>query len=145
MSEIATDPAAALVRVGDVMSPTVRMIALTASVTEALEAMRDAGVSSLVVERRDDDDEFGLIVVTDIAREVIAKDRAAERVNVYEVMSKPVLTVPVDMQSKYAVRLLVRFNLSRALVVDETRSPVGIVTLRDLVLRHAAAGLQDPP
>lgn len=130
------EPARDLVRVGDVMSPTVRTIALTASVGEALEAMRDAGVSSLVVERRDDDDEFGLIVVTDIAREVVAKDRAAERVNVYEVMSKPVLTVPVDMQSKYAVRLLVRFNLSRALVVDATRSPVGIVTLRDLVLRH---------
>lgn len=130
------EPARDLVRVGDVMSPTVRTIALTASVAEALEAMRDAGVSSLVVERRDDDDEFGLIVVTDIAREVVAKDRAAERVNVYEVMSKPVLTVPVDMQSKYAVRLLVRFNLSRALVVDATRSPVGIVTLRDLVLRH---------
>ncbi|MGZ9033998.1 MAG: CBS domain-containing protein, partial [Rhodospirillales bacterium] len=51
-----------LVRVGDVMSPMVRMIALTASVAEALEAMRDAGVSSLVVERRDDNDEFGLIV-----------------------------------------------------------------------------------
>ncbi len=132
------EPVRDLVRVGDVMSPTVRTIALTASVAEALEAMRDAGVSSLVVERRDDDDEFGLIVVTDIAREVVAKDRAAERVNVYEVMSKPVLTVPVDMQSKYAVRLLVRFNLSRALVVDATRSPVGIVTLRDLVLRHVS-------
>lgn len=133
-----------LVRVGDVMSPMVRMIALTASVAEALEAMRDAGVSSLVVERRDDNDEFGLIVVTDIAREVVAKDRAADRVNVYEVMSKPVLTVPVDMQSKYAVRLLVRFNLSRALVVDETRSPVGIVTLRDLVLRHATDAAEEP-
>ncbi|HSO43061.1 MAG TPA: CBS domain-containing protein [Rhodospirillales bacterium] len=133
-----------LVRVGDVMSPMVRMIALTASVAEALEAMRDAGVSSLVVERRDDNDEFGLIVVTDIAREVVAKDRAADRVNVYEVMSKPVLTVPVDMQSKYAVRLLVRFNLSRALVVDETRSPVGIVTLRDLVLRHTTDAAEEP-
>lgn len=141
----AAEPVQDLVRVGDVMSPTVRMIALTASVAEALEAMRDAGVSSLVVERRDDDDEFGLIVVTDIAREVVAKGRAADRVNVYEVMSKPVLAVPVDMQSKYAVRLLVRFNLSRALVVDESRSPVGIVTLRDLVLRHAAVRSGDPP
>ncbi|MBL8658238.1 MAG: CBS domain-containing protein [Rhodospirillales bacterium] len=125
-------------RVGDVMSPMVRKISLTATVAEALKVMRDAGVSSLVVERRDGDDEFGLIVVTDIAREVIAKDRAAERVNVYEVMSKPVLTVPVDMQCKYAVRLLVRFNLSRALVVDVTRAPVGIITLRDLVLREGA-------
>jgi predicted transcriptional regulator len=139
-----SDHAPLVVRVGDVMSPTVRKVALTATVAEALAAMRDAGVSSLVVERRDPDDEFGLIVVTDIAREVIAKDRAAERVNVYEVMSKPVLTVPVDMQSKYAVRLLVRFNLSRALVVDDNRAPVGIVTLRDLVLRHCAAGATEP-
>ncbi len=129
---------AGIVRVGDVMSPMVRKIALTATVAEAIEAMRDAGVSSLVVERRDAFDEFGLIVVTDIAREVIAKDRAAERVNVYEVMSKPVLTLPVDMQGKYAVRLLIRFNLSRALVVDVNRVPVGIVTLRDLVLRGPA-------
>jgi predicted transcriptional regulator len=99
--------------------------------------MREAGVSSLVVERRDADDEFGLIVVTDIAREVIARDRAADRVNVYEMMSKPVLTLPVAMQAKYAVRLLVRFCVSRALVVDDSRAPVGIVTLRDLVLRSA--------
>lgn len=41
-----------IVRVGDVMSPTVRMIQLTATVAEALSAMRDAGVSSLVVEDR---------------------------------------------------------------------------------------------
>lgn len=110
-----------------------------ATVSDAIETMREAGVSSLVVERRDSADEFGLLVITDIAREVIAKDRPAERVNVYEVISKPVLTLPVDMQVRYAVRLLVRFNLSRALVVDQTRTPVGIVTLRDLVLRHVAA------
>ncbi|MBK8176828.1 MAG: CBS domain-containing protein [Rhodospirillales bacterium] len=123
--------------VGDVMSSDVRTIGRMATVSEAINAMREAGVSSLAVERRDPDDEFGLIVVTDIAREVIAKDRSAERVNVYEVMSKPVLTVAVDMQVKYAVRLLVKFNVSRALVVDAERAPVGIVTLRDLVLRHA--------
>lgn len=134
---------AALVLVGDVMSADIRSIGRMATVEDAITAMREAGVSSLVVERRDAGDEYGLIVITDIAREVIAKDRAADRVNVYEVMSKPLLTVPVDMQTKYAVRLLVRFNVSRALVVDGTRAPVGIVTLRDLVLRQVDAVL--PP
>lgn len=133
---LATAP---LVRVGDVMTPEVRTIGRLATVADAIVAMREAGLSSLVVERRDADDEYGLIVITDIAREIIAKDRAVERINVYEVMTKPVITLPVDMQARYAVRLLVRFNLSRALVVDETRAPVGIVTLRDLVLRHAVA------
>jgi predicted transcriptional regulator len=134
-----------VVTVGDVMSPDVRRIEGTATVADAIHAMRAAGVSSLVVERRDLQDEYGLVVITDIAREVIARDRAADRVNVYEVMTKPVLTLPVDMQARYAVRLLVRFNLSRALVVDGHRSPVGIVTLRDLVLRQGVGTTATPP
>ena len=124
-------------RVRDAMTASVRTIEAMATVADAIRAMREAGVSSLVVERRDDADEFALLVVSDIAREVFAKNRAADRVNVYEVMSKPVITVPADMQVKYAVRLLVRFGLSRALVVGDRREPVGIVTLRDLVLSYA--------
>jgi len=124
------------VHVGDVMTASIKTIKRTATVDQAIEAMREAGVSSLVVERRDDTDEYGLVAITDIAREVTSRDRPADRVNVYEVMTKPVLTLAVDMRTEYAVRLLVRFKLSRALVVDHSRTPVGIVTLRDMVLRH---------
>jgi signal-transduction protein with cAMP-binding, CBS, and nucleotidyltransferase domain len=124
------------VHVGDVMTTSLRMIKRSATVAQAIEAIREAGVSSLVVERRDETDEFGLVAITDIAREVTSKDRPAERVNVYEVMTKPVLSLPLDMRTEYAVRLLVRFKLSRALVVNHARTPVGIVTLRDMVLRH---------
>jgi len=125
------------VKVEDVMSTTIATIDATATVQEAVIKMRDAGVSSLVAERRDATDEYGLVVVSDIAKHVIAENRSPERVNVYEIMSKPVLTVPKDMNIRYAVRLLVQFGLSRGLVVDERRAPVGIVTLRDLVLRHS--------
>ena len=59
---------------------------------------------------------------------------APQRVNVYEIMSKPVLTVPTEMLARYAVRMLVRFAISRALVVDQQRNPLGMVTLRDLVI-----------
>ena len=124
-------------RVRDAMTSSLRTIEAMATVANAIKVMQEAKVSSLVVERRDDTDEFALLAMLDIAREVVAKNRAAERVNVYEIMSKPVLTVPVDMQVKYAVRLLVRFGLSRALVVGEQRKPVGIVTLRDMVLSYA--------
>ncbi|MFQ5775923.1 MAG: CBS domain-containing protein [Kiloniellaceae bacterium] len=130
--------AADYIKVSDAMTASVCTIEAMATVKEAIQAMREAGVSSLVVERRDETDEFGLLVVADVAREVIARDRAAERVNVYEIMSKPVLSLPANMNIKYAVRLLVRFGLSRALVVDHDGRPVGIVTLRDMVLRHGA-------
>ncbi|MFQ5618278.1 MAG: CBS domain-containing protein [Rhodospirillales bacterium] len=123
--------------VGDVMTRSVRTIGGMATVQEAIEMMRGAGVSSLVVDRRDRNDEFGLLVISDIAGEVIGEDRAPERVNVYEVMSKPVLTLPADMNIRYAIRLLLKFGLSRALVTNEDRTPAGIVTLRDMVLGHA--------
>jgi predicted transcriptional regulator len=124
------------VKVSQAMTASVHTIDAMATVQDAIQVMRTHNVSSLAVERRDENDEFGLLVIVDIAREVISKNRATERVNVYEIMSKPVVTLPADMNIKYAVRLLVRFELSRALVVDSARKPVGIVTLRDMVLRY---------
>mgnify|MGYP003629381748 FL=1 len=124
------------VPVADVMTTTIARISPLDTVASAITQMREAKVSSLVVDRRDDHDEYGLLVVSDIARSVVAENRAPERVNVYEVMSKPVISLPASMDIRNAVRLLVRFGLSRALVVDDKRHPIGLVTLRDLVLRH---------
>ena len=121
-------------RVGDVMVTEIISINRLATVSDAMELMRRHNVNSLVVDRRDAGDEVGLVLVSDIARQVIAPGRSPERVNVYEIMSKPVWTVPPDMLARYAVRLLARFQLSRAVVVDQDRNPVGIVTLSDLTL-----------
>lgn len=121
-------------RVADIMSADVHSVDGLATVAEAMTLMRRHTISSLVVNRRDSDDEFGLLVVSDIAAQVIAANRAPERMHVYEVMSKPVLTLPSDMLARYATRLLVRLGLSRAIVVDHDRNLLGMATLRDLVL-----------
>ena len=123
------------VTAGEVMTPSVQTIDGLASVQEALDLMREHGISSLVIDRRHDGDEYGLLVVTDIATKLIAEDRSPERTNVYEIMSKPVLTVYRHMDIKYVIRLLARFGVSRALVTDHD-ALVGMVTLRDLVLRY---------
>ena len=124
----------ATIRVSDLMGTQVHTIDGLATVAEAMATMKRLQISSLVVNRRDDDDELGLITVSDVAREVTTRDRAPERVNVYEIMSKPALAVRSGMLARYAVRLLVEFRVSRALVVDEGGAPLGLVTLRDLVL-----------
>ena len=122
--------------VSDVMSKGVHIIAGIATVSEAMEVMGKHRVSSLVVERRHEHDEYGLLEVYDVAKGVMAEDRSADRVNVYEIMQKPVLSIAADMDIRYAVRLLVRFRLTRALVIDDNRVPVGLVTIRDMVLKH---------
>ena len=79
------------------------------------------------------DDEYGLLLVSDIARKVLAKDRASSRVNVYEIMSKPAVCVDPDMDIRYCSRLMSRFNLMRVLVVDDDKL-LGTVNPRALVL-----------
>ena len=126
------------IKVKDLMVEKLYMIDGLATVAEAMALMRKHQVSSLVVNRRDADDELGLVVIADIARGVILHNRPPGRTNVYEIMSKPLLTVPEDMLAKYAVRLLARFEVSRAVVVDHDRNALGMVTLRDLIMGCAA-------
>jgi len=127
----------AYTRVREVMTSPPQVIDGLASVREAIDRMRDAGVNSLVIDRRFEGDEYGMLSVHDIAGEVIGKERSPERTSVYEIMSKPVLAVDVDTDVKYAIRLLTRFRLTRALVTEHGQM-VGIVTLRDMAIRYGS-------
>jgi signal-transduction protein with cAMP-binding, CBS, and nucleotidyltransferase domain len=124
-----------IVRVRDVMQTSLHMVNGLDSVQSAIEAMQRLGVSSLVIERRDEHDEYGVVTVRDIAAKVISVNRSTERTSVYEVMTKPAVIISAEMNVKYAVRLLSRLGGGRALVGDEG-GVVGLVTLRDLVLGH---------
>jgi predicted transcriptional regulator len=120
--------------VRDCMRTDVTEIDGTIDVLSALKIMKKVGATSLIVKRRDETDEHGLLLFSDIAKEVIAKDRAPERVNVYEVMAKPVLTVRPDMQIRYCARLFDNFGISHATVVENDKI-VGIVSYYLLVLQ----------
>ena len=122
-------------KVRDVMMPSPHVVDGLASVAEAINHMKQHQVSSLVIDRRHDGDEYGILVVQDIADKVIGQDRSPARTSVYEIMSKPVLTVDAEMDIKYATRMLVRFGLSRGLVTEHGNL-VGIVTMRDMVFRY---------
>lgn len=126
-------------KIADVMKTSLLMVSGLESVRGAMRKMKEHGVSSLIIERRDSNDEYGMVTVEDIAGKVIARNRSTTRTSVYEVMTKPTLTVSADMNVKYAIRLLARLDLSRALVVGDD-GLLGLVTQRDLVLGHQEAG-----
>jgi len=108
------------------------------SIVEALNEMKRLQTAVLVVNKRDADDEYGLLLVSDIAREVLAKNRAASRVNIYEIMTKPAVCVDPDMDIRYCSRLMSSFNLTRVLVVKDD-AVLGTVNPRGLVLDGLAA------
>ena len=119
--------------VRDCMRKEVTEVDGTMDVLSALKIMKKVGATSLIVKRRDDQDEYGLLLFSDIAKKVLAKDRAPERVNVYEVMAKPVLMVRPDMQVRYCARLFDDFGISHAPVLEDDKI-VGMVSFYLLVL-----------
>jgi len=119
--------------VKDVMKSTYGTINRDATIVEALIEMKRLQTAVLVVNKRDENDEYGLLLVSDIARKVLAKDRAASRVNIYEIMTKPAVCVDPDMDIRYCSRLMSSFNLMRVLVVKD-KVLLGTVNPRALVL-----------
>jgi signal-transduction protein with cAMP-binding, CBS, and nucleotidyltransferase domain len=123
-----------IVRVKDVMKQNFDIIDGMTTVSEALKKMQHIETKTLIVDKRDSDDEYGVVLISDIAKQVLAKDRSPDRVNVYEVMAKPVISVDPNMDIRYCARLFENFGLSRAPVV-ECGKMIGIISFTDMVLR----------
>ena len=122
-----------LIRVREVMKPDIDIVQGMMTVKEALATMKHIETKALIVDKRHDDDEYGVVMLSDIAKYVLATDRAPERVNVYEVMSKPVICIDPEMDIRYCARMFEKFGLSRAPVVEH-RKVIGIVSFTDMVL-----------
>ena len=122
-----------LIRVKDVMKTDFGTIDGIATVADALKKMKTLQTAVLIVNKRNENDEYGMVTSGDIARHVLAKDRAPDRVNVYEIMSKPVISVHPDMDIRYCSRLFANYNLVRAPVLENNRI-VGMVSPNSLVL-----------
>ena len=123
-----------IIRVRDVMKTGFDMVEGMDTIATILKQSRYPETKCFIVNVRHDDDEYGIVLLSDIAKQVLAKDKSPERVNVYEIMSKPVIAVDPEMDIRYCSRLFENFGLSRAPVVDK-RLVVGVVGYTDIVLQ----------
>jgi len=123
-----------IIRVRDVMKSDVDVMEGMLTVTEALKKMKFPDTRTLIVDKRTDDDEYGVVMFRDMAKKVLARDKSPNRVNIYEIMSKPVVSVDPEMDIRYCTRLFDRFGLSRAPVLENGKI-IGLVSYSDIVLK----------
>lgn len=123
-----------IVQVRNVMRRSVVTIDGLATVQEAIAKMQSENVTALIVEKRHPNDAWGIITVQDMVRDIIATGRSPEDSNVYEIMTKPLITVPSEMDIRYVARLLYRTGVRRA-PVEAQGELMGMISLSDLVLR----------
>lgn len=105
-----------------------------ATVKDALAVMRENNSNVVIVKKRNEHDTWGIVLLSDIVKKVLAKDKAPERVNVYEIMSKPVIPVSPDLDVRYVARLFDRFGLSNVPVIENDKV-LGVVSYEDLVFK----------
>jgi len=122
------------VRVKDVMTDNYHLVDGLMMTDQALAKMKETGAVVLIVDKRNENDEYGIVLLSDIAREVLAVSRAPERVNIYEIMSKPVVSVDPNMDIRYSARLFNKLGFSYAPVIEQGKL-LGIVGYADMLLK----------
>jgi CBS domain-containing protein len=115
----------------DVMTKHVVDISPDATVSEAIDKMKQWNVSSLLVQRGSPSDTWGFVSQTDVIEKVIAEGRDPDQTLVHEIMTKPVITVPSNCSLIDCAALMARADIRRVLVFDG-QDIVGIVSSSDI-------------
>lgn len=119
--------------VREVMKEEVDILDGMLTVAEALKLLQYPETRTIIVDKRHENDEFGVVMFRDIALNVLAPNHSPNRTNLYEIMSKPVISVDPGMDIRYCTRLFDKFGLSRAPVVEGGKI-IGLVSYSDIVM-----------
>ncbi|MBD2336420.1 CBS domain-containing protein [Calothrix sp. FACHB-156] len=123
-----------MLKAADIMTKDVATIRGSATVAEAVKLMRARDWRALIVDRRHEQDAYGIVSESDITYKVIAYGKNPHAISVYEIMSKPCITINPDLAVEYVARLFAEYHLHRAPVIQGEL--MGIISLTD-ILAHS--------
>ncbi|WP_299169342.1 CBS domain-containing protein [uncultured Arthrobacter sp.] len=123
-----------MLTVKDVMVPEVVTISPYSTLRDALSAMKERQVKSLVVERQHAHDAYGMLSYRELLQTVVAEEGDIDLLNVYDAATIPSITVNEDLSVRQAAALMSRYELSR-LVVVEGNELVGLLAMNDILAR----------
>ena len=118
----------------DIMTPQVVTIRSAATVQDAIKLMQNHRLHALIVNRRHDQDAFGIVTDHDIMAKAIAMGRNPQDMRVLEIMTKPCIAINPDLGIDYVARLLVSHNIRQAPVIQ--KDLLGIISFEDII-RHS--------
>jgi len=85
----------------EIMTTDVVTVVGSATIAEAVKIMKDKKLRALIVERRNDQDPYGIVTETDIVYKVAAFGHDPKQMRVYEIMTKPCIEVNPDLGGCY--------------------------------------------
>ncbi len=120
-------------KASDIMTRDVVTIASGATVAEAIALMQARGWRSLIVDRDDEADAYGIISDSDITCKVTAIGCDPQEVRVRDVMTKPCIVVNPDLSVENVAKLFANNRLLRAPVIQGKL--LGIISISDILIK----------
>ncbi len=120
-----------MMKAEEIMTKEVVTIRGAATVAEAVKLMKEKNLRALVVDRRHEQDAYGILTETDIVYKVAAFGNDPNKTRVYEIMTKPCIVVNPDLGVEYVARLFANTGIRRAPVIDGKL--VGIISVTDIL------------
>ena len=118
----------------DIASDKVFFIDGLASVRDAVQLMKTKNVQALIIKKRNNEDANGIVTVSDIIKGVLILDKTFDEVSVYEIMTKPVLSIPSHLNVRYVPRLMLNHKIKIA-PVEENGEIIGLVDFTQYLFR----------
>lgn len=102
------------------------------SVKDASDVMKKHNLEAIIVNKRNDADAFGIVTISDIINKVVVKNKKQENVSIYEIMTKPTISIPASMNVKYVPRMLVNASIQTA-PIEENGKYIGMIHLKQFI------------
>ena len=110
----------------DIASDKLFFIDGLASVRDAVQLMKTKNVQALIIKKRNDEDANGIVTVADIIRGVLIPHKTFDEVSVYEIMTKPVLSISSHLNVRYVPKLMLDHKIKIA-PVEENGEIIGLI------------------
>jgi CBS domain-containing protein len=125
-----------MLRAIDLMNSNAAKIRATATVAEAVQQMKEHACRSLIVDRENEQDSYGILTETDILYKGVALGKKLETTLVAEIMTKPCIVVDPAATVEEVAQLFAEHRLLRAPVIQEQQ--VGMISVSELLRHHPA-------
>ncbi|MHC1590900.1 MAG: CBS domain-containing protein [Candidatus Helarchaeales archaeon] len=117
--------------VKDVQSHDVYWVEPDSTVLEAAKLMNEKNVGGIIVE--DEARPIGIITERDIVQRVVAEKKEPNKIKVRGVMTSPVLTIRPEASLSEAVQKMIKGNVKRLVVIDDSFRTIGVISYSDIL------------
>jgi signal-transduction protein with cAMP-binding, CBS, and nucleotidyltransferase domain len=105
---------------------------LTAPLKDALTLMNEKGVKAVIVEKANENDAYGILTYKNILKAFVSSHGNIELLNVYDICTKPAITISGELEIKYAAHMMVNQDIKRV-IITKANNLVGLLTMTDII------------